>query len=186
MAAIAAGAFRRTPIERSDQRVAWDRADQASFAAGACHILAWVCRDSYSDRPTEIAGAPLLGQRQVFHTYAAWDGWAFDHSGWNPEPQLLAVNTDFEGQPLTRLKITEGLADFCQKHHYRMPNQYWRDPRPHARDYIGHYIPPWAQPLPALAPANAHLPRGHRLLTRPDQRQADASVGAVALILRRR
>ncbi|MHA4950957.1 hypothetical protein ACX27O_26910 [Micromonospora sp. SD19] len=86
----------------------------------------------------------LPGQPQVFHTYAAWDGWAFDHSGWNPEPQLLAVNADFEGQPLERLKITEGLAEFCQKHHHRTPDQYWHDPRPRARDYIGRYIPPWA------------------------------------------
>ncbi|MGC4747027.1 hypothetical protein ACLQ28_15395 [Micromonospora sp. DT201] len=144
MAATAAGAFRRTPIERSDQRVAWDRKDQAFFAAGACHILAWVCRDSYPNRSIEITAVRLPGQGQVFHTYAAWDGWAFDHSGWNPEPQLLAVNADFEGQPLTRLKITESLAEFCQKHHHRLPNQYWHDPRPRARDYIGRYIPPWA------------------------------------------
>ena len=93
VAAIAAGAFRRTAIERSDQRVAWERTDQAFFAAGACHILAWVCRDSYPDRPIEIAGVCLADDSQVLHTYAIWDGWAFDHSGWNPEPQLLLVNS---------------------------------------------------------------------------------------------
>ncbi|MEU4165235.1 hypothetical protein AB0E94_53245, partial [Actinoplanes sp. NPDC026670] len=91
MAAEAAGAFRRTAIERSDQRIAWERTDQAFFAAGACHILAWVCRDSYLDRPIEIAGVRAAGDWQVFHAYAVWDGWAFDHSGWNSESQLLAV-----------------------------------------------------------------------------------------------
>ncbi|MET8283113.1 hypothetical protein [Micromonospora sp. NPDC005174] len=144
MAARAAGAFRRTPIERSDQRVAWDRTDQAFFAAGACHILAWACQECYPDRSIDIVAVRLTGERQVFHTYAAWNGWAFDHSGWNREPQLLAVNADFEGQPLQRLKVTIGLAEFCRKYHHRMPNQYWHDPRPRAHDYIGRYIPPWA------------------------------------------
>lgn len=144
VAAKAAGAFRRTPIERSDQRVAWERTDQAFFAAGACHILAWVCRDSHPDRSIEIAAVRFAGGRQVFHTYAIWDRWAFDHSGWNPEPQLLAVNTDFEGQPLERVPITVSLADFCEKYYHRMPNQYWHDPLPRAREYVGRYIPPWA------------------------------------------
>ncbi|PWU47720.1 hypothetical protein DLJ46_13985 [Micromonospora globispora] len=157
MAATAAGAFRRTAIERSDQRVAWERTDQAFFAAGACHILAWVCRDSYPDRPIEIAAVRLAGERQVFHAYTVWDGWAFDHSGWNPEPELLAINTDFEGQPLQRVKIIHSLAEFCETHHHRMPDQYWHDPLPRARDYVGRYSPPWARRLQAdvvrVAPA---------------------------------
>ncbi|MEV5768486.1 hypothetical protein AB0L34_28495 [Micromonospora sp. NPDC052213] len=144
MAAKAAGAFRRTAIERSDQRVAWERTDQAFFAAGACHILAWVCRESYPDRSIEIAAVRLAGDGQVFHTYAIWDHWAFDHSGWNPEPQLLVANEDFEGHPLERVKITASLAEFCETYHHRMPNQYWHDPLPRARDYVGRYIPPWA------------------------------------------
>ncbi|MEH1166787.1 hypothetical protein V6V47_15520 [Micromonospora sp. CPCC 205539] len=144
MAARAAGTFRRTPIERSDQRVAWDRADQAFFAAGACHILAWVCRDSHPERPVELAAVRFAGEREVFHVYAVWDGWAFDHSGWNPEPQLLAVNRDFEGRRLERLEITDSLAEFCARNHHRMPNQYWDDPRPRAREYVNRHIPPWA------------------------------------------
>ena len=75
----------------------------------------------------------VAGDRQVFHTYAIWDGWAFDHSGWNPEPQLLAVNTDFEGHPLERVKTTGSLAEFCEKHRCRMPNQYWHDRSPRSR-----------------------------------------------------
>ncbi|MEU8157948.1 hypothetical protein AB0B94_30210 [Micromonospora sp. NPDC048986] len=91
----------------------------------------------------EITAVFLTRERQVFHTYATWNGWAFDHSGWSPEPQLLAVNTDFEGQPLKRLKIAGSLAEFCEEHRHRMPNQYWRDPRPRARAYVGRYTPPW-------------------------------------------
>ena len=143
MAVQAAGAFRRTPIERSDQRVAWQRADQAFFAAGACHVLAWVCRDAFPERAVELASVRFAGEQQVFHTFATWDGWAFDHSGWNPEPELLAVNQAFEGHPLERVRISVDLAQFCEQHNHRMPNQYWQDPRPRARDYVARHLPPW-------------------------------------------
>ncbi|TQJ23476.1 hypothetical protein FBZ33_3746 [Micromonospora sp. A202] len=142
--AEAAGAFRRTPLERADQQVAWARADQAFFAAGACHILAWACRDAYPARSIDVAAVRLAGDTQIFHAYASWNGWAFDHSGWNPEPQLLAVNADFEGHPLDRVGITVDLAEFCAEHHHRMPDQFWRDPVPRARRYVGRFTPPWA------------------------------------------
>ncbi|MBE1611454.1 hypothetical protein [Actinopolymorpha pittospori] len=32
--------YRRTPAQRADQRLAWERPDEAFFASGACHILA--------------------------------------------------------------------------------------------------------------------------------------------------
>src|SRR3954451_12383895 len=100
--------FRRTPRERADQRVSWERPDQAFFASGACHVLAWACRDAYPDRSIGIAAARFAGEQQVFHVYAVWDGWAFDHWGWNLEPELLAANEVFEGQALERVQITDG------------------------------------------------------------------------------
>ena len=144
MTSLAAGVFRRTELERSDQRVAWERTDQAFFAAGACHVLAWACRDAYPDRSIAIEAVRQAGEQQVFHTFAAWNGWTFDHSGWNPEPQLLAVNTDFEGRPLERVGITVGLADFCEQHHHRMPHQYLHDPMQRAGEYVSRHQPPWA------------------------------------------
>lgn len=53
----------------------------------------------------------MAGDRQVFHAYAVWNGWAFDHSGRNPEPQLLAVNEDFEGRPLDPTRARTGDDD---------------------------------------------------------------------------
>ncbi|MEV6526573.1 hypothetical protein AB0M43_32040 [Longispora sp. NPDC051575] len=143
MTATASGAFRRTPIERSDQRVSWERTDQAFFASGACHILAWTCRDLYPDRPIGIAAARFVGERPLLHTYALWNDWAFDQSGWNPERQLLAVNAEFEGHPLERTLITSSLAEFCDRHTHRMPHQYWADPLPRARAYVSRHVPPW-------------------------------------------
>ena len=123
--------------------MAWERADQAFFAAGACHILAWVCRDTYPQHQIELAAVRFPGERQVFHTFATWSGWAYDHSGWNPEPEVLAVNEAFEGRPLERIAITTGLADFCDEHFHRLPDQYWRDPLPRAREYVERDVPPW-------------------------------------------
>lgn len=143
MNAQAAGVFRRTQLERSDQRVAWNRSDQAFFAAGACHLLAWACRVEHPDRSITIEALRFEGAQQAFHTYATWSGWTFDHSGWNPEPQLVAVNADFEGERLERVAITVGLAEFCEQHNHRMPYDYWRDPMPRARDYVRRYQPPW-------------------------------------------
>ena len=94
--AQAAGVFRRTPIQRLDQQLSWLRTNQAFFATGACHILAWVCRDAYPDREIMAAAMRLNGDPQVSHVYATWGSWAFDHSGWNVESELVEVNAAFE------------------------------------------------------------------------------------------
>jgi len=91
-----------------------------------------------------LAAVRLAGDESVFRTYATWNGWAFDHSGWNPESELLAVNEEFDGHPLERIHVALGLAEFCEQHNHRMPNQYWRDPLPRAHEYVGRYAPPWA------------------------------------------
>ncbi|MGC5334108.1 hypothetical protein ACPXCB_26270, partial [Micromonospora sp. DT62] len=88
---------------------------------------------------SHLRNTPITGKSYTTSVDAT-----FDHSGWHPEPQLLAVNTEFEGRPLERVKITVSLAEFCEEHHSRMPNQYWRDPLSRAREYVSRYIPPWA------------------------------------------
>ncbi len=143
VAAQAAGVFRRTPIERTDQQIAWERPDQAFFAAGACHLLAWVCRDVYPDHGIQLVGMRLGGDPQVSHTYAIWRGWAFDHSGWNAEKDLLEVNAAFEGRPLELILLSAGLGEFCRRHNHRLPDQYWQDPIPRARSYLSRHPPPW-------------------------------------------
>lgn len=79
----------------------------------------------------------------MFHTFATWQGWAFDHCGWHRAVDLVGVNQDFAGRPLVRVEITTGLAEFCRQHDHRMPHQYHRDPRPRARDYVRRFDPPW-------------------------------------------
>jgi hypothetical protein len=144
MPAEAAGTYRRTPLERADQRISWERADEAFFASGACHILAWACRDRYPQQAISLAALFPAGQGQPLHVYAIWRTWAFDFSGWNREPELLAANAAFEGYPMERADITVDLAEFCETYTHRRPHQYWRDPLPRARDYLSRHSPPWS------------------------------------------
>jgi hypothetical protein len=143
MSLQAAGIFRRTPLERSSQQVSWDRADQAFFAAGACHVLAWTCRATYADQPIGLCGLRFAGEPHVFHVYATWAEWAFDHSGWHLERDLLAANRAFEGRSIEQVPVGPDLTTFCDQHYSRMPAQYWQDPVPRARLYLDRFAPPW-------------------------------------------
>ncbi|MEU4620379.1 hypothetical protein AB0G04_10440 [Actinoplanes sp. NPDC023801] len=143
MSVTAAGVFRRTPLERADQRVAWERGDQAFFAAGACHILAFTCRELHPGREIGLTAMTMAGDEHPFHVYATWEAWAFDASGWNLEQEVLTVNAAFENRRIERARITTGLAEFCAAHLHRMPDGYWQNPLPRARAYVRRFTPPW-------------------------------------------
>jgi hypothetical protein len=144
MSAVAAGVFRRTPLERADQRVAWERGDQAFFAAGACHVLAFTCRDVYPEREIGLVALTMDGDEFPFHVYATWREWALDAAGWNPEDEVLAVNAAFEKCLISRAVITTDLDGYCAANRHRRPDQYWRDPLPRAHAYLQSFTPPWS------------------------------------------
>ncbi|WP_166347390.1 hypothetical protein [Phytoactinopolyspora limicola] len=135
-----AAAFRRTPAERADQELAWRRSDQAFFAAGACHILAWAFA---AKRPTfQIVALRKVGEKHSSHTIATNGTWAFDHDGWTLESELLAVTAEFEPEtPWERLVVTEDLATFCRNHYHRPASMYAADPWPRAAAYIAKFPP---------------------------------------------
>lgn len=140
----AAGEFRRTPLERSDQLVSWERPDQAFFAAGACHILAWACRDVYASHDVGLAALRSADEPHAFHVFATWGWWAFDHSGWNFESDLVQANAAYEDRAVSRVAIDVSLAEFCGEQGHRMPHEYWSDPVPRARTYVARFRPPWS------------------------------------------
>jgi len=88
--------FRRTPAERADQELSWRRGDQAFFAAGACHILAFAFQHLHPDAGFSVIGLRKIGEAWVSHAYVSDGRWAFDHDGWTPEEELLAVTTAAE------------------------------------------------------------------------------------------
>jgi hypothetical protein len=140
----AAGVYRRTQAERDDEVLSWQRTDRAFFAARACHILAWTCRELYPAQMIGIAGLRAPDEDQVFHVFATWNEWALDHCGRHSTNDLVSVNQDFEGYPLVRVEIATDLAEFCRLHYCRLPHLYYDDPRPRARDYVRRFDPPWA------------------------------------------
>jgi hypothetical protein len=133
-----AGVFRRTAAERADQELAWRRADQAFFAAGACHIVAW---EFVARHPSHrLVGLRKVGEPNPSHVIATDGTWAFDHDGWTLETELLAETAAYE--PATAwelLPITTDLATFCSNHRHRAPEYFHQDPRPRARAYIDRF-----------------------------------------------
>lgn len=132
-----AARFRRTQAERVDQLLSWKRSDQAFFAAGACHVLAWVAVDRYASAGFGIVGLRQLGEPYVSHVIISNGRWAFDHDGWTPLPELLRATAEYEPDPgWELLPITSTLRHFCAAHKSRMPAQYAHDPLPRARRYL--------------------------------------------------
>ncbi|TCC53520.1 hypothetical protein E0H75_07495 [Kribbella capetownensis] len=133
------GVFRRTPEERADQEVSWNRSDQAFFAAGACHILAW---EFVARHPAyRLAGMWKAGDESPSHVIATDGTWAFDHDGWTREVDVLAETAAFESGRWELRPIPTDLATFCADHWHRMPHQYHQDPRPRARAYLDRFPP---------------------------------------------
>jgi hypothetical protein len=83
--------FKRTPAERADQMLSWNRDDVRFFAAGACHILAFAFLDVYPDAGFRTVGIRARGQAHPMHVYVTDGQWAFDFDGWTPVDELLAV-----------------------------------------------------------------------------------------------
>jgi hypothetical protein len=146
---VPAALFKRTPLERSDQRVAWERADEAFFAAGACHVLAYRCAAAYPSIPIGIRAMRRVDDGAVAHVVASWRGWLFDFNGWRPAPDLLGANEDFERVRFDLYPIETGIEDFCARWNHRLPSRYHQDATSRADRYVRRFMPPFdAEPTP--------------------------------------
>lgn len=120
--------YERTAAERADQFLAWNRSDDAFFAAGACHILAFTFYNLYPNRELTLV---LLQPHQQFkgqgtHVYAVDGEWAFDFNGWSKEADLLAATREaygkkYPGWDFDRVDIKDDLETFCHKNNHRAP-----------------------------------------------------------------
>ncbi|WP_327146818.1 hypothetical protein [Nocardia sp. NBC_01327] len=136
--------FRRTPLERADERLAWDRDDQYFFAAGACHVLAYAflsCHNGFGAMGLWPTGAENPG-----HVYASNGVWAFDHSGWTPEPELLLTSRAAEPRPDYQARpIDLALDELCARYWMRGRREFAHDPWQRAHDYISRFPDPRSQ-----------------------------------------
>jgi sugar phosphate isomerase/epimerase len=109
----------------------------------ACDFLACACREHDAEQKIHVRALRLDGDPYVFHTYATWGAFASDASGWNLEDDLMSANTELEGRAVERCDVMVGLTEFCDANWHRLPDQYWRDPRPRAARYVSLHAPPW-------------------------------------------
>ncbi|MFB7718794.1 hypothetical protein [Nocardia sp. NPDC056100] len=148
---IPCAVFRRTPLERFDQQLAWHRQDQWFFAAGACHILAYAFLEQHRGRFDAFGLWPRTAA-DPSHVYASDGTWAFDHCGWTPVTELLEVSqaTEPDADYHPR-RIAVDLDELCARHWHRSPAEFIHDPRPRARAYIARFRPPesWSTQMDA-------------------------------------
>lgn len=135
--------FRRTPEERRDQLLSWNREDQAFFAAGACHILAFAFLETYPQAGFRPIGLWPRGLDYPGHVYVGDGTWAFDHDGWTMEGELISVSCAAEPEADFRaLPIEVGLDTFCARHNHRPRHLFAFDPWSRAQRYIEEFPHP--------------------------------------------
>lgn len=142
--------FTRTPAERTDQLLSWNRDDLPFFAAGACHILAFAFLATYPQAGFHPIGLWPRAAHDPTHVYVTNRIWAFDFDGWTPEAELLAVTraaepeADYEPRP-----ILTDLQTFCRTHDHRDRLHFAYDPWARALRYLAHFPAPDTLPKTA-------------------------------------
>lgn len=140
--------FRRTPAEKADPFLAWAREDKAFFAAGACHILAYLFMQLHPNENFVIIYLkPINGPGN--HLYVTNGTWAFDFNGWTLESELLdetqkAYTEQYEGWDFERIVMTADLETFCRENNHRSPSHFAYLPWERAYHYIKQFpaLPP--------------------------------------------
>jgi hypothetical protein len=141
--------FDRTPEQKRDILLSWDRDDQAFFASGACHILADLFVQLHQvDGFKTIHIKPAEGFPGN-HVFASNGVWAFDHNGWTKEDELLSVTEkayvgryrDWSYEKIILEPSMTSLEDFCKENNHRLPWQYAHLPWERARKYIDQFSP---------------------------------------------
>ncbi|MEO3754734.1 hypothetical protein [Streptomyces sp. B6B3] len=142
--------FRRTAAERRDQLLSWRREDTAFFAAGACHILAFAFLEAHPAAAAAGFGPVGLwarGARDPSHVFVSDGAWAFDHDGWTPTSELLAVTRAAEPEAgYTTRPIVLDLDAFCAGHWHRPRHLFAHDPWPRALRYVARLPGPPGRP----------------------------------------
>ncbi|MBP9762330.1 hypothetical protein KBD34_01810 [Patescibacteria group bacterium] len=133
--------FDRTPAERTDPLLFWQREDQAFFAAGACHILAEMFRQLHQGEDFHIIFMKAKEGYPGAHVYIRYGEWIFDHNGWTLEQEMIdTVRAGFRerypGWDFDQTIIQEDLETFCRKNNHRLPSEYAHLPWERADRYI--------------------------------------------------
>jgi len=139
--------FERTPEQRRNPFLSWEREDEAFFASGACHILAELFTQLHQHEGFKMIYLKPGKGYPGNHVYASDGTWAFDHNGWTKETELLAeteaaYREKYPGWNYKRIVIEPGidaLETFCKENNHRLPWQFAYLPWKRAYEYIGRF-----------------------------------------------
>jgi hypothetical protein len=139
--------FQRTPAEKTDPMLFWQRDDKAFFAAGACHILAYAFMARHPDAGFKLVFIKPMANAPGSHLYAADGEWAFDYEGWTLERLLLretqtAYSQLYPGWAYERVIIEDDLETFCERYNHRLPSQFAFSPWERAENYLAQFDAP--------------------------------------------
>ena len=138
--------FERTPEERANPVLSWNRPDRAFFASGACHILAYTFVEL-----TKRDGLQLIFVKPSAefgsigtHVYVVDGDWAFDASGWVHEKELLEVlESDYKsahpGWAYKRVVLDQDLETFCINNAHSLSASFAGDVVERAKRYIENF-----------------------------------------------
>jgi len=135
--------YKRTDVQRKNQRLSWQRSDKAFFASGACHILAYTFFDLHRNEGYKIIGLDT-GQGYASHVYISDGNWAFDFNGWTKEEELLSVTESISKEinpnwSYKRMLIEDDLETFCEKNYHRRPAYFLHLPWERTYNFISQF-----------------------------------------------
>ncbi len=136
----------RTPEEKRDVFLAWQRPDQEVFASGACHILAHQFLSLHPNEGFVLVRIKPSDNLPGNHYYASNGLWMFDYHGWNLEAEYLesmkkAYRARYAKWDFERIEIPEGLvAHIASGNHMLRPPEYFPElPWRRAYDFINQF-----------------------------------------------
>jgi hypothetical protein len=135
--------LQRTPEEKKDMFLAWQRSDEEFFASGACHILAHQFLSLHFDEGFVLIRIMPLNGRPGNHYYASNGTWVFDYHGWSLEDEYVsamkaAYAKKYPDWGYERIELPEGLmAHIASGDHNLRPPEYFPElPWKRAYEYI--------------------------------------------------
>lgn len=140
--------YTRSDAEKRDIFLAWNRPDEAFFAAGACHILAHLFASMHRHEGFEIIHISPKGKdASGHHMYAGNGEWAFDFNGWTREEELLreyakAYQAKYPGWEYEKIVVPmdwQGFGEYLLKTHHRPPEYFPYLPWERAYEFIGRF-----------------------------------------------
>ncbi len=138
--------FTRSPEERRDPFLSWQRDDSAFFASGACHVLAFLFVQIHQHEGFRIEFLRPRNHDAGTHVFASDGDWCFDFNGWSLRNEFLEVNehdyrSAYAGWSYDLIVVNEAIETFCLSNGLRTPQNFFHMPWVRAYHYIARFPP---------------------------------------------